>query len=186
MRAFGKSVVAVFALIGVLATVQQLRGQGAAPLAAGTFTHVGIVVRDIDKAMQTFADVYGVTPPATVRVYDNNGKGMPFPPGISGNKAAKAKLVQFTVGNARIELIEPVDGPTAWSEHLEKFGPSVHHLAFGVPDINGTIRGLEARGGKWVLGEGGQSFAYVDMKELLGYTVEVGRQPQPAAAAPPR
>ena len=186
MRVLGKGVVVMFAILGVIATVQQLRGQTPAPLADSTFAHIGIVVHDVEKTAKMFADVYGVTPPAMARIYDNNGMGIPFPPGVVGNKAAKGKLMQFTVGNVRVELIEPVDGPTAWTDHLQKFGQGVHHLSFGVKDIDGTIRGLEARGGKWVMGAGGMSFAYVDMKEQLGYTVEVNRQQPPAATTPAR
>jgi catechol 2,3-dioxygenase-like lactoylglutathione lyase family enzyme len=185
MRSLGKGIVVMFAIIGVVATVQQLRGQSAAPLQDGTFTHVGIVVKDIAKASQLFADVYGVTPPAMPRLYNSDGAGIPFPPGVAGNRNAKAKLVQFTAGNVRIELIEPDGGPTAWSEHLEKFGQGVHHLAFGVPNIDQTIRGLQAKGGKWVMGAGGQTFAYVDMKDELGFTIEVGRQPQAQPPAAP-
>jgi 4-hydroxyphenylpyruvate dioxygenase-like putative hemolysin len=190
MRALGKrlgtGVVVLFAVIGVVATVKQLRGQTTAPLQGATFTHIGIVTKDIAKTTQMFADVYGVTPPTTVRTYDNNGKGIPFPPGIKGNTAAKGKLVQFAIGNVRVELIEPIDGPTAWSEQLDKHGMSIHHLAFQVPDVNTAVRGLEAKGGRWNMGEGGQSFAYVDMTDELGYTIEVGRQQPPAAQpAPP-
>lgn len=185
MRSLGKGVVVMFALIGVIATLQHLRGQGTAPLQDATFTHIGIVTKDITKTAQMFADVYGITPPAMARIYDNNGKGIPFPPGIKGNTAAKGKLVQFAIGNVRIELIEPVDGPTAWSEHLGEYGMSVHHLAFQVPDVNTAVRGLEAKGGKWNMGEGGQSFAYVDMQDQLGYTIEVGRQQPPTAPAAP-
>ncbi len=184
MRALGKGMVVMFALIGVVATIQQLRGQARAPLDGATFTHIGIVTKDIAKTAQMFADVYGITPPAMVRIYDNNGKGIPFPPGIKGNSAAKGKLMQFAIGNVRIELIEPVDGPTAWSEQIDKYGMSVHHLAFQVPDVNTAVRGLEAKGGTWNMGEGGQSFAYVDMKEQLGFTIEVGRQQPPVAPAP--
>ena len=184
MRSFARSVVVVFAFIGVIATVQQLRGQAAAPLQGANFTHIGIVTRDITKTAQMFADVYGITPPPMVRIYDNNGKGIPFPPGIKGNTAAKGKLMQFAIGNVRVELIEPIDGPTAWSEQMDKYGMSVHHLAFQVPDVNTAVRGLEARGGTWNMGEGGQSFAYVDMKDQLGFTIEVGRAPQqPSGAA---
>lgn len=181
MRTLGKGIVAMFAIVGVIATVQNLTGQGApssAPIGAGTFLHVGIVVKDIAKASQAFADVYGVTPPAMPRIYNADGAGIPFPAGITGNRNARAKLVQFTAGNVRFELIEPDGGPTAWSEYLEKFGQGVHHLSFGVPNIDETIRGLQARGGKWVMGQGGQSFAYVDMKDQLGFTVEVNRAPQ--------
>jgi len=184
MRVLGRAIVILFACVGVIVTAQQLAGQTAAPLADSTFTHIGIVTPDITKTLKMFADVYGITPPTNVRIYDNNGKGLSFPPGVDGNKDARAKLVQFTVGNARIELIEPMGGPTAWSEHLAKYGQSVHHLAFAAKDSSGALQGLQMVGGKWVMGEGGNAFAYVDMKEQLGYTIEVNRQQPPAAPAP--
>jgi hypothetical protein len=182
MRRLSKGIVVLFACIGVVATAQQLVGQSPAPLADSNFTHIGIVTPDIEKTMQMFVDVYGIAAPTNVRIYDNNGRGMPFPPGVAGNKDARAKLVQFSVGTARIELIEPVGGPTAWSEHLQKYGQSVHHLAFQAKDSSGALRGLQNVGGKWVMGEGGNAFAYVDMKDQLGFTIEVNRQ-QPAAPA---
>jgi len=182
MRAWGNGVVVMLALVGAIAAIKELRGQATAPLAAGNFLHVGIVVKDITKTAQMFSDVYGVTPPAP-RVFDNV-KALRLPAGASGSQA-KAKLVQFTVGNVRIELIEPTEGATPWQEHLDKYGQSVHHISFGVPDIEQSLRGLEAKGGTWVMGEPGNiSFKYVDMRDHLGYTVELGRQQAPAAAQP--
>ena len=183
MRALGKAVVVILAVVGAIASIEELRGQAPAPLASGNFLHVGIVVKDIAKAAQMFSDVYGVTPPAP-RAFDNV-KALRLPAGASDNQAAKAKLVQFTVGNIRIELIEPTEGATPWQEHLDKYGQSVHHISFGVPDIEQSLRGLEAKGGTWVMGEpGNTSFKYVDMRDHLGYTVELGRQQVPAAASP--
>lgn len=57
MRSLARSVVVMFAFIGVIATVQQLRGQAAAPLQGANFTHIGIVTKDITKTAQMFADV---------------------------------------------------------------------------------------------------------------------------------
>jgi hypothetical protein len=183
MRTLGKGVVTMLALVGAIATIQELRGQATAPLTSGNFLHVGIVVKDIAAASQMFADVYGVTPPAP-RLFDNV-KALRPPAGASGTQAAKARLVQFSVGNVRIELIEPVEGATPWRDHLDKYGPSVHHLSFGVPDIEQALQGLQAKGGTWVMGEpGNTSFKYVDMRDHLGYTVELGRQQAPAAPVP--
>ena len=148
MRALGKGLVVILALVGAIASIQVLRGQAAAPLAAGNFLHVGIVVKDIARTAQMFSDVYGVTPPAP-RVFDNV-KTLRLPAGASGNQAAKAKLVQFTVGNVRVELIEPTEGATPWQEHLDKYGQSVHHLSFGVPDIEQSLLG-DGRTGKHVV-----------------------------------
>lgn len=145
MRAVARTVVLILALVGAVATIQELRGQAAAPLAAGNFLHVGIAVKDIAAASQMFADVYGVTPPAP-RVFDNV-KALRPPAVAAGEQAAKAKLVQFTVGHVRVEPIEPTEGATPWQEHLDKYGQSVHRLSFGVPDIEQALGALEAKGG---------------------------------------
>ena len=142
MHALGRAVFALLAFVGAIASIQELRGQAIAPLASRNFLHVGIVVKDISAASQMFADVYGVTPTAP-RVFDNV-KALRPPADASGNQSAKAKLVQFTVGNLRVELIEPTEGDTPWQQHLDKYGPSVHHLSFGVPNIEQALRGLEA------------------------------------------
>ena len=43
-RTFGRGIVVIFAVIGLIASVQQLRGQSATPMAGFAVTHVGIIV----------------------------------------------------------------------------------------------------------------------------------------------
>ena len=121
MRSAGRGVVVMFALIGVIATIEQLRGQGGAPLDGASFTHLGIVVRDVDRTARMFADVYGITVPAASRIYDNNGRGLPIPPNATGNRAAKVKLMQFTAGNLRIEQAEP-NNPFGYVDLTDQLG----------------------------------------------------------------
>lgn len=182
MRAVARTVVLILALVGAVATIQELRGQAAAPLAAGNFLHVGIAVKDIAAASQMFADVYGVTPPAP-RVFDNV-KALRPPAVAAGEQAAKAKLVQFTVGHVRVEPIEPTEGATPWSTLISTARAFIASRSVS-PTSNRRLAPSRPRGGRWVMGEpGNMSFKYVDMREQLGYTVELGRQRTPAAATP--
>ena len=148
MHSFSKGVVVVFALIGVIATIQQLRGQGTAPLQGATFTHIGIVTKDITRTAQMFADVYGITPPAMVRIYDNNGKGIPFPPGIKGNTVFGAssntgmttQKWNFATGGLDATggaVIRPAD---VHATLLDSMGLSYSHLSNQAPRLISAIK----------------------------------------------
>ena len=62
--------------------------------------HIGIAVKDIDKAVEMFTNVFG-TPPCEIEQIDDQG--------------VKATLIE--VGQTRIELLEPLS-PTHLSENL--------------------------------------------------------------------
>jgi methylmalonyl-CoA/ethylmalonyl-CoA epimerase len=81
-------------------------------------TQIGILVNDIEKASQSYADFLGVANPGFVvtNVYDKartKFKGKPT--------KARSKLAFFKVGaNLSIELIEPDNEPSTWRESLDK------------------------------------------------------------------
>jgi catechol 2,3-dioxygenase-like lactoylglutathione lyase family enzyme len=92
--------------------------------------HVGTIVRDVDK---------------TAEYYESLGMG-PFEPldVIGEDERIKGKLIYDLklkirmghIGPIRMELIEPVTGTgSIWKEVLESKGEGIHHLAFGVDDI---------------------------------------------------
>ena len=75
--------------------------------------------------------------------------------------------------NFRLELLEPVGGPSLWQEFLNEHGEGVHHLGFRVDDVGAAVAFLEDKRGRWVLGGAGVDFGYVDMAPELGITIEV-------------
>jgi len=72
------------------------------------------------------------------------------------------------------ELIEPVEGATAYKEFLEEHGEGLHHLSYFVEDLDAAIRYMEGRGytllqsgrGIGTVADGG--YAYFDTEGSLG------------------
>ena len=170
MRLWGNTVVVMFAIIGVIASIQHLRGQDATPLAGATLDHVGIVTRDVDKTVKMFEQTFGITVPAAKET------GPLLLPGEKpGTAQYKLKFTRAQIGNLTVELLQPTVGTGPHKDHLDKFGPGMHHVAFKVQDPPAVLKYLQGRGGKLTLPN-----LYVDMKDDLGFTLEVAGPPRPA------
>lgn len=91
--------------------------------------HLGIAVKDIQKANETFAK-------------------------LLGKSAYKQETVEseavttsfFEVGNSKIELLEATAETSAIHKYLEKNREGIHHIAFDVEDIYTEIERLKAEG----------------------------------------
>ena len=167
-------------LVGACAIVLTRVPQAQAPkFADNPIRHVGVIVPDVDKAAREYADLLGIPVPQTREVPD-----VPFPPDFTGDRTAHPKVTMIRLANVSIELLQPMGGKSPWRDHLEKFGPGLHHIAFSVPDVQQAVAHLQKFGGAYVLGKAGYQAAYVDMKPILGFTFELNQAP-PAGAAPP-
>lgn len=140
----------------------------------GPVAQVGIVVDDIVTATERYGRVLGVTDwmrytygPAVLT--DQQYRGEP---------AAFSMHIALGGQQPQIELIEPAEGPSIYDEHLERFGPSMHHLGVYVDSLDDAIDRM-ARSGYAVLqkgtgfgldGDGG--FAYFDTAADLHTIVE--------------
>ena len=167
MRVIAKGIVVMFAMIGVVASIQQVRGQSASPLSEAKVTHIGIMVNDIEKTSKMFEEVFGATVPKAFEFGP-----LPLPPGVADAASSKVKFATFKIGDIMFEMIEPVAGPGPHRDHIDKFGQGLQHIAFSVPDAKGAIDALVARGGSLTMS------GYVDMKDLLGFTAEIAGPPQ--------
>ncbi|MFS0863141.1 VOC family protein [Fredinandcohnia sp. 179-A 10B2 NHS] len=111
-------------------------------LGTNVVAQVGIIVKDIEKTSQAFADFFGMEkPPANptdpLEKAQTSYKGEPT--------EARAKLAFFDMGSLQLELIEPDEQPSTWREFLDTHGEGVHHIAFVVKDMKGTVAKLESR-----------------------------------------
>jgi len=136
-------------------------------------TQIGIVVRDIEKSAQEFADFFGVpkprigmTRPIEISETEYEGKSTP----------AQAKQAFFTIGpNITIELLEPDQAPSTWRKHLDEKGEGVHHIAFDIKGMEDKIAKCTENGmplvqrGKWPTGE----YAYMDATAKLKVLIEL-------------
>lgn len=163
-----------FALaLAVILGAAPVRAQEATtPLGDATVTQIAFVVKDADAAARRWGALLGVeVPPAIVtdpleRAH-TQFRGAPT--------EARAKIAFVRLKNVTIELIEPIGGPSTWQEHLERYGESVHHIAFDVRDMAASIAHLESHGGKPLQRgdfEGG-SYQYVDMPAPYNIILEL-------------
>ncbi len=136
------------------------------------FVHVAIVVEEIEKSAQLYADLLGVSvpeihEPAPYEQAHTQYKGKPTEAG--------PRLAFLRSRGLMIELIEPVGQPSVWNDFLKENGPGIQHLAFHVKDIDKKVKALEAKGLSVIQsGEfpGGQ-YKYVGGHKDLAMTLEL-------------
>ena len=137
--------------------------------------HIGIVVRDIEKARDHWGNFLGLEKSPEIVMATGDSKN---PTVYRGHPStAQAKLVFMNLDNPQVELIEPIgDEPSSWQEFLDSNGEGVHHIAFAVKGMGEAY--LEkyaeagyaaAQHGGWATGE----YGYVDTLAALGVTVEL-------------
>ena len=141
-------------------------------LGTTTISQIAVVVRDVERAARTYADVFHLPVPKIIitekeEVTHVKYRGAPT--------QARAKLAFFQMGSLSLELIEPVGGPSTWQEFLEKHGEGVHHIAFRIKGMEEVLTFLAGKGMPAVQRgdyKGGR-YAYVDSESALGVILEL-------------
>ena len=142
------------------------------PLGSTTPTQIGLVVPDIEAAVQAWALILGVdepniiiTDPIDLAHTEYQGESTP----------ARAKLAFFPMGQITLELIEPIGEPSTWNDQLTQHGPSLHHIAFEVKGMAERIAELAEHGLKLVQRGDytGGRYAYLDGQEKFGAVIEL-------------
>jgi methylmalonyl-CoA/ethylmalonyl-CoA epimerase len=91
--------------------------------------HVGIVVRDTEAALTHFRDRLGL---AVVAVDE--------PPEVP------VLLTYLDMGNAYLQLVEPLDDESPIAKWLEEQGEGMHHICFAVDDLVETLAEMRPSG----------------------------------------
>lgn len=133
---------------------------------------VGLIVRDIERSIEAYSQVFGLPKPEIVvtdepEIAHTRFRGQPAD--------ARARLAFFEMGQVSLELIEPIGGPSTWREFLDDRGEGVHHIAFVVSDTDEVVKSLEGRG-MGVIQQGdyaGGRYTYVDSASALGVILEL-------------
>lgn len=142
-------------------------------LGTNIVTQIGILVEDIDKTAQDYADFFGVDkPPISI-----TGKYDEALTAYMGEPTkARTKQAFFDIGpNIQIELLEPDHEPSTWRHDLDKNGEGVHHIAFNIEGMEEKISLLEDKGmkllqkGQWDTGR----YAYMDSSKPLKLLLEL-------------
>ena len=143
-------------------------------LGATTVAQIGLVVNDIEKTGQKFADFFGVERPPVV----GSGPDEIVKAQVHGEPStASCKMMFFDAGNIQIELIEPDEQPSVWRDVLNEKGPGLHHIAFQIKDAKGQMKTLAEEGYPTLqsgnYGDGSGMYAYVDMRTDLNLIIEL-------------
>ena len=131
--------------------------------------HIGIAVPDLDAGAAAYAQLFGVEP-SHREVVASDG----------------VETVMFEVGESRIELLGSLGPESKIASFLEKRGGGIHHVAYGVHDVQGALDRLAADGAQLLdsrprKGAGGKLVAFVHPKAAAGVLTELC-QPDPEAA----
>jgi methylmalonyl-CoA/ethylmalonyl-CoA epimerase len=135
-------------------------------------TQIGIIVHDVEKVSQSYADFFGIEKPECFWT-DTLDKAQTEFNGESST--ARAKLAFIDGGQLQIELIEPDLGPSTWREFLDEKGEGVHHIAFGIKGMKEKIELLGSNNMPLIQkGEyTGGRYAYMDTFEELKVLIEL-------------
>jgi methylmalonyl-CoA/ethylmalonyl-CoA epimerase len=149
-------------------------------LQGSTIDQIGMVVVDARQAAETLHRVFGLGP---FRLIEWPIEGVDPEATYHGAPGSFRIRVAFAqVGAMQLELVEPVEGASIWSEFLQSHGPGLHHVRIAVPDFEQAASALEALGGPTVCsGRGfhvGSKWAYYDVSQILeGLVVEIRKSP---------
>ena len=108
--------------------------------------HIGIVVKDCDKVIESWSELFGLGP-WTFREMGGGG--------------VKLRVAFGYLGPIRIDLIQPVEGRVLHSEFLEEHGEGLHHLGFYVDDVDKEAAKLVEKGAKILINNPG-NYIYID------------------------
>jgi methylmalonyl-CoA/ethylmalonyl-CoA epimerase len=139
---------------------------------SNVITQIGILVHDIEKTSQAYADFFGIEKPGWFWT-DTPDKAQTEYRGERSE--ARAKLAFFDMGSLQLELIEPDHHPSTWREHLDEHGEGVHHIALNIKGMRETVARME-QGGMPLLQKGeytGGRYAYMDTTGPLKVILEL-------------
>ena len=98
-------------------------------------SHLGFAVNDLEKSRDFYRTVFGL---------------QSSDPIIAGDGSLRVSMVH--VGNAVIELLEPIGDQSVIAKFLKKKGEGFHHICYNVDDIHAEIENVKSKGLE-VLGE---------------------------------
>jgi catechol 2,3-dioxygenase-like lactoylglutathione lyase family enzyme len=141
---------------------------------------VGFLVEDLEACIHSYNKRFGVSGwqiytygPAILNRMIYRGK----------NTSYSSRIGLNYIGSTRIELIQPLEGKTIFTEFIEKHGYGQHHLGIYVDDIETAKAEAEASGFNIIMEGGGHGldgdgfYAYLDTENTLGTTYELIERP---------
>lgn len=97
----------------------------------------------------------------------------------------KVRVCMLPVGESQVELLEATSTDSPISKFLEKRGQGIHHIAFRVDDIRGTLAEMKRKGTRLIdeeprRGAGGCLVAFIHPSSTGGVLLELVQRPDDA------
>ncbi|MHB8511008.1 MAG: methylmalonyl-CoA epimerase [Actinomycetota bacterium] len=123
--------------------------------------HVGIAVNDLDEAIAFYERAFGVKPSHRETVSEQG-----------------VEEAMIRVGESWIQLLQPLGPDTPVGKFIARNGEGVHHVGYGVSDLEKVLEHLKAEGLKLIdehprRGSRGASVAFIHPKAVGGVLVEL-------------
>jgi catechol 2,3-dioxygenase-like lactoylglutathione lyase family enzyme len=150
----------------------------AAWLAGRDVDQIGIVVADLDRALEAYSRLW---PGHAWSCYEHGPRTIPRMT-FRGRPARYSFRAAFGTQTPQLELIQPVDGPSHYDEWLAR-GGGLHHFGFLVASLDEVLADMDAHGlepiqdGAGFGLDGDGSYAYFDTSDSLGVLVEAIQRP---------
>ena len=134
-------------------------------------TQIGVVVRDIAKAVDYYSTTFGWGP---FKISEFEMKGADY----NGRKIdCKIKMARARQPGIEIELIQSLEGDTPYTDFLKEKGEGLHHLGIRVEDVGAVLARLSGQGIRPVFSlsypEIGLAFAYLNSDSVGGVMIEI-------------
>lgn len=123
--------------------------------------HIGVAVYSIDEVMPFYTETLSFRCLHIEEVPSEN-----------------IRVAFIEAGNVKIELLEPLNEQSTIAKFLKKRGQGIHHVAFGVNDIQLRINELKEKGIQMIQdqpkpGAGGAEVAFLHPKSGHGVLYEL-------------
>lgn len=132
--------------------------------------HIGIACRDLESSIAVYESAFGLTV-VSREVNEDHGVA-----------EAMLMVADAPAGMSYIQLLEPLSPDTPVGKFLERRGEGIHHVGYGVADIEAALATLGACGLRLIdarprHGSMGASIAFLHPKDLGGVLTELVESP---------
>jgi len=139
--------------------------------------HVGVACRDLDKAIELYQATFGLEV-ASLEVHESQG----VREAMLQVGAGPAGVGELGVGY--VQLLEPLGPDTPVGKFLARRGEGLHHVGYGVSDINEALSAIGATGVRLLderprHGSMGASIAFLHPADLGGVLTELVQSMNP-------
>jgi methylmalonyl-CoA/ethylmalonyl-CoA epimerase len=135
--------------------------------------HVGIACHDLASAVAFYESTFGLV----VAGREENSE--------QGVREALLRVADAPAGASYVQLLEPLGPDTPVGRFLARHGEGVHHIGYGVTDIEAALASIGAAGVRLIdarprHGSMGASIAFLHPKDVGGVLTELVQAPQSA------